>query len=108
MIDDDTDISIHTHEELTRFKSLHHREYAHTHIYDVSLLERVGMDLKPPIIFRMVGWEKPLKVPHSGSHLLSLKFFLLLNPLLGVGSLLLAFAYSGESSRLSTPNVVSY
>jgi hypothetical protein len=48
MIEDDTGISIHTHEELVRFKSLRRREYAHTCIYDVSLLERVGLDLDPP------------------------------------------------------------
>jgi hypothetical protein len=54
MIEDDTGISIHTHEELVRFKSLRRREYAHTCIYDVSLLKRVGLDLDLPIVFHTV------------------------------------------------------
>jgi hypothetical protein len=39
-IDDDDDISIHSHEELARFESLRVREFGHAHVYDVSLLER--------------------------------------------------------------------
>jgi hypothetical protein len=74
MIDDDADISIHTHEELVRFESLHHREYAHTRIYDVSLLERVGMDLEILTILHAVRWEKLFEVPRSVSRLLTLKF----------------------------------
>jgi hypothetical protein len=74
MIEDDTNISIRTHEELVRFKSLCRREYAHTHVYDVSLLERVGMDLEFPTVFHVVGWEKLYEVPRSGSHLLALDF----------------------------------
>jgi hypothetical protein len=75
MIEDDTDISICTHEELlVRFESLRHREYVHTHIYNVSLLERVGMDLKLPTIFHAVGWEKLFEAPYSGLRLLTLKF----------------------------------
>jgi hypothetical protein len=74
MIDDDTVIAIRTHEELVRFKSLRRCEYAHTRIYDVSLLERVGMDLKLLTIFHTVGWEKHFEVPRSGSRLLTLKF----------------------------------
>jgi hypothetical protein len=74
MIDDDISISIHTNEELVRFESLHHREYTHTSVYDVCLLERVGMDLELPTIFHVVGWEKLFEVPRSGSHLLTIKF----------------------------------
>jgi hypothetical protein len=72
MINDDTDISICTHEELVRFEFLHCQEYAPTRIYDVSLLERVGMDLELPTIFHEVGWEKFFKAPRS--RLLTLKF----------------------------------
>jgi hypothetical protein len=54
IIEDDINISIHTHEELVRFKSVRHREYVHTHIYDVILLKRVGMDLELRTIFHMV------------------------------------------------------
>jgi hypothetical protein len=37
-------ISIHTTEEMEKYESLHHLEFAHTLIYDVNLLERVGLD----------------------------------------------------------------
>jgi hypothetical protein len=72
MIEDD--ISIQTHEELIRFESLHRREYAHTHIYDVSLLERVRNDIEHPTIFHVARWEKLYKAPCLGSRLLTLKF----------------------------------
>jgi hypothetical protein len=38
------DISISTTEEMEKYESHHHREFTHTHIYDVNLLERVGLD----------------------------------------------------------------
>jgi hypothetical protein len=60
--------------ELVRFESLRRRDYARTRIYDVSLLERVGMDLELPTIFHTVGWEKLFEAPHSGSRLLTHKF----------------------------------
>jgi hypothetical protein len=50
-------ISIHTTEEMEKYKSLHHREFAHTRIYDVNLLERVGLDKKLPTILQTIGWE---------------------------------------------------
>ncbi len=37
-------ISICTTEEIEKYESLHHREFAHTRIYDVNMLERVGLD----------------------------------------------------------------
>jgi hypothetical protein len=40
----------------------------------MSLLERVGMDLKLPTMFHVVGWEKLFEVPRSGSCLLTLEF----------------------------------
>jgi hypothetical protein len=49
-IDDDDDISIYSHEELSRFKSLCVREFAHTHVYDVTLLKRVGLDIELPTV----------------------------------------------------------
>jgi hypothetical protein len=30
----------------------------HTCVYDVNLLERVGMDEEPPLILQTIGWEK--------------------------------------------------
>jgi hypothetical protein len=41
---DGDDISIHTTYEMEKYESLHRREFAHTHVYDVNLLERVGSD----------------------------------------------------------------
>jgi hypothetical protein len=38
------DITIRTTEEIDKYESLHRREFAHTRIYDVNLLERVGLD----------------------------------------------------------------
>ena len=38
------DISIRTTEEMEKYESLCCREFAHTHVYDVNLLERVGLD----------------------------------------------------------------
>jgi hypothetical protein len=38
------DISICTTEEMEKYESLHHQEFSRTRIYDVNLLERVGLD----------------------------------------------------------------
>jgi hypothetical protein len=46
----DDDISIHTTKEVEKYESLCHREFAHTHVYDVNLLERVGLDEELPTI----------------------------------------------------------
>jgi hypothetical protein len=48
-------ISICTTEEMKKYESLHHREFAHTRIYDVNLLERVGLDEDLPIILWTIG-----------------------------------------------------
>jgi hypothetical protein len=53
---DSDDISIRTTEEMERYEFLCHREFAHTHVYDVNLLERVGMDEELPLILRTIGW----------------------------------------------------
>jgi hypothetical protein len=37
-------------EEMEMYESLHHREFAHTRIYDMNLLERVGLDEELPTI----------------------------------------------------------
>jgi hypothetical protein len=55
---DDSDISIRTTEEMEKYESLHRREFAHTRIYDVNLLERVGLDEEPPTIIWIIGWVK--------------------------------------------------
>jgi hypothetical protein len=67
-------ISICTTEEIEKYESLHHREFAHTHIYDVNLLERVGLDKELPTILRTIGWGKFYDEPRQGSRLLTLEF----------------------------------
>jgi hypothetical protein len=47
---DGNDISIRTTEEMEKYESLCHQEFAHTHVYDVNLLERVGLDEELPTI----------------------------------------------------------
>jgi hypothetical protein len=44
------DISIHAIVEMEKYESLHHREFGHTRIYDVNLLERVSSDEELPTI----------------------------------------------------------
>jgi hypothetical protein len=52
---DGDDISIHTTEEMGKYESLFHQEFDHTCVYDVNLLERVGLDEQLPTIRRTVG-----------------------------------------------------
>jgi hypothetical protein len=73
---DGDDISIHTTEEMEKYKSLHSREFAHTHIYDVNLLEKVGLDAEHPIILRTIRWRKLYDEPCLGSRLLTLEFLM--------------------------------
>jgi hypothetical protein len=42
------DISICITKEMEKYEYLHRREFAHTRIYDVNLLERVGLDEELP------------------------------------------------------------
>jgi hypothetical protein len=51
----DNDISIRSHKELARFEPLHVREFAHLHIYDMSLLEHVGLDIELPTVIQSIG-----------------------------------------------------
>jgi hypothetical protein len=52
------DISIHSIEEMEKYESLHHQEFGHTRVYNVNLLERVGMDEELPLVLRTIGWGK--------------------------------------------------
>jgi hypothetical protein len=70
----DDDISICTTEEMEKYESFHHREFAHTRIYDVNLLEKVGLDEELPTILRTIGWGKLYNEPRQGSRLLTLEF----------------------------------
>jgi hypothetical protein len=42
--------SIYTTSEMEKYDSLYRREFAHTRVYDVTLLERVGLDEELPTI----------------------------------------------------------
>jgi hypothetical protein len=55
---DGDDISIHTTEEMEKYESLCRREFAHTHVYNVNLLERVSLDEELPTILRIISWVK--------------------------------------------------
>jgi hypothetical protein len=44
MATDGDDISINTTVEIGKYESLRRREFAHTHVYNVDLLQRVGSD----------------------------------------------------------------
>jgi hypothetical protein len=50
MVTDNDDISISCNEGMEKYESLHQQEFGHTCVYDVNLLERVGMDEEPPLI----------------------------------------------------------
>jgi hypothetical protein len=52
---DGDDISIRTIEEMEKYESLHHREFANTHVYEVNLLEMVGLDKELPTILWTIG-----------------------------------------------------
>jgi hypothetical protein len=71
---DGDEISICTTEEMEKYESLHHREFAHTHVNDVNILERVGLDEELPTILRTIGWGKLYDEPRLDSHLLTLEF----------------------------------
>jgi hypothetical protein len=73
---DGGDISICTTEEMEKYDSLHRQEFAHTRVYDVNLLERVGLDEELPTILRTIGWGKLYDEPRLGSCLLTLEFFM--------------------------------
>jgi hypothetical protein len=55
---DSDDIFIRSIEEMEMYESLHKRVFGHTHVYDVNLLDRVGMDEELPLILRTIGWGK--------------------------------------------------
>jgi hypothetical protein len=73
---DGDDISIHTTEEMEKYESLRHRAFAHTHIYDVNLLDRVGLDEELPIMLRTISWKKLYDESRLGSCLLTLEFLM--------------------------------
>jgi hypothetical protein len=73
---DDDDISICTTEEMEMYESLCHREFAHTRVYNVNLLERVGLDEGLSTILWTISWGKLYDEPHLDLHLLTLEFLM--------------------------------
>jgi hypothetical protein len=61
---------------MEKYESLRHLEFAHTHVYDVNLLERVGLDKELPTILWTIGWGKLYDEPHLGSRLITLEFLM--------------------------------
>jgi hypothetical protein len=45
---------------MEKYESVHHREFAHTHVYDVNLLQRVSLDEEHPTILRIISWENSM------------------------------------------------
>jgi hypothetical protein len=73
---DGDNISIRTTEEMEKYESLRHREFTHTRVYDVNLLERVDLDEELPNILRSIGWGKLYDEPRLGSRLLTHEFLM--------------------------------
>jgi hypothetical protein len=55
MATDGNDISIRSIEEMEKYESLRQREFGHTRVYDVNLLERVLMDEELALTLRTIG-----------------------------------------------------
>jgi hypothetical protein len=71
---DGDDISIRTTEEMEKYESLCHREFAHTRVNDVNLLERVGLDEELPTIHWTISCGKLYGEARLGLRLLILSF----------------------------------
>jgi hypothetical protein len=94
---DGNDISIRTIEEMEKYESLHHREFAHTHVYDVNLLERLGLDEELPTILQTISWGKLYHEPRLGSRLLTLEFLITLETVEKNRKTFVKFCLSGKS-----------
>jgi hypothetical protein len=103
LIDDD-DISICSNEELARFESLHVREFAHTRVYDVSLLERVGLDIELPTVIRSIGWGKFYDEPHSSSCISTLQFLMTFETYEHDANPWVSFRLFGETYQFNFPH----
>jgi hypothetical protein len=73
---DGDDISIHTTKEMKKYESLRRQEFAHTRVYDVNLLERVGLDEELPTVLWTIGSGKLHDEPRLGPRLLTLEFLM--------------------------------
>jgi hypothetical protein len=71
---DGDDISIHSTEEMVKYKSLCQQEFGHTHVYNVNLLKRVCLGKELTTILQTISWGKLYDEPRLGSCLLTLEF----------------------------------
>jgi hypothetical protein len=94
---DGNDISIRITEEMEKYVSLRHREFSHTRVYDVNLLERVGLDEELPTILRTIGWGKLYDGPRLGSRLLTLEFLMTFETVEKNRKLFVKFCLFGKS-----------
>jgi hypothetical protein len=76
MATNDDDISICTTTKMEKYEYLCHREFAQTRVYDVNLLERIGLDEELPTILQTISWGKLYDEPRLGSRLLILQFLM--------------------------------
>jgi hypothetical protein len=61
---------------MEKYESLRRRQFAHTRVYDVNLLERVDLDEELPSILWTIVRGKLYDEPHLGSRLLTLEFLM--------------------------------
>jgi hypothetical protein len=73
---DGDNISICTTEEMEKYEPFRHQEFAHTRVYDLNLLESVGLDEELPAILWTVGWGTLYDEPRLVSRLLTLEFLM--------------------------------
>jgi hypothetical protein len=71
---DGDDISIYITTEIEKYESLRYREFVHTRVYDMNLLERISLDEELPTILLTIGWGKFYDKPRQGLRLLTLEF----------------------------------
>jgi hypothetical protein len=102
------DISIYTTEEIEKYESLCYREFAHTRIYDVNLLERVGLDKELPTILRTIGWGKLYDEPRQGSRFLTLEFHMNFETVEKNRKSFVKFVYSGSHLVVISPALASF
>jgi hypothetical protein len=84
--------------------SPHRREFAHTHVYVVNLLERVGWDEELPIILQTIGWEKLYDEHRLGSRLLTLEFLMTFETIEKNRKLFVEFHLFGKSFGCDFPH----
>jgi hypothetical protein len=80
------------------------REFAHTRVYYVSFLERVGLEIELPTVIRSIGWGKFYDDPCSGSRILTLDFLMTLETYEHDGNPWVHSRLFGETYRFDFPH----